>query len=309
MKRSVIIWILVFALVLGGCAVPTNPTDIVADNGTEQQTQQGASSQEGAGVPVSCMSFNILAYNTGAQTFPSADQRVKWVVPFIMEKDADIVGIQEAATQGDFNWADAIVEQTKGTYTARRVDEEIEFGAAKMHIGSGLIILYRTDRFELLDSGCSYYFEDSNRYWQWVQLKDKKSGRELYVTNTHFSIDPWIDGKFVPEEGEQLRTWEAEELLAFWEEKVGDSALFATGDYNAAVDSTPHITLQSGIYNHSLEAAIESDGQSTVDFCYINTKCMEVDKYEFLDARYTDQNGESHDMSDHNPIMTYAIYK
>lgn len=310
MRKSIFAWLLIFVLVLGGCAAPTEQGEITAESGEgQQQTEESAAPQTGAGVAVSCMSFNVLAYNTGAQTFPSAEQRAKWVIPFIMEQNADIVGIQEAATEGDFNWADAIVEQTKGVYSARRVDEEIEFGVATMHIGAGLIILYRADRFEMLNSGCSYYFEDSNRYWQWVQLKDKKSGRELYVTNTHFSIDPWIDGKFVPSEGEQLRIWEAEELVAFWEENVGDKALFATGDYNAVVDSAPHTTMQRGIYDLSMEVATNSDGKSTLDFCYVNTKCMEVEKYEFLDSRYTDQNGESHEMSDHNPIMTYAVYK
>lgn len=309
MKKYLVLWMMILVLLLGGCAA----TDEMSTEGQasgqassgEEQNQE-ENSQPEAGVEISCMSFNLLSYNTGGTTYDEPQVRAKYSIPFILETNADIVGLQEVDTVKEFNWKETVIEGTKSVYTARCIDEELEYGVKDMNIAAGLVILYRTDRFTLKDSGCTYYFDDAGRFYQWVLLEDKKSGRDLYVTNTHLSINPDSD----PIAGDELRSWEAEELVTFWEETVGDTALFATGDYNARIDTDAHtVYLKRGIYDNSCEAAIESDGESSVDFCYFNTKCMEATKYEMLDRNYTDKDGSKIIMSDHCPIITYAVYK
>ncbi len=306
MKKSLVAILLILCLVVSGCASRTEGEETPAD---PNQAAQGET-KDGAGVEISCMSFNVLSNGGDPNTFLDPTVRAKYVLPFLMECEADIIGLQEIDTQTHFPWKDYILEGTKDKYASRCIDEEFEFGTAKMQIGNGLVILYRKDRFELLESGCSYYFEDSNRWYQYVLLKDNKSGREVVVTNTHFSINPYIDEKWDLEEGNYIRSMEAEELAAFWEDYVGDRALFATGDYNAERGMDPHEKyLRAGRFDNSLELALESDGEVWLDFCYVNPACMQINKYDFMPRDYVKEDGTKIIMSDHYPIMTYAEFK
>ena len=174
-----------------------------------------------------------------------------------------------------------------------------------MSISAGLVILYRKGRFTLLDSGCYRFWDDDNRCFQWVKLLDNKSGRELMFTNTHFSIN---SGDAI--KGNKKRCGEAVELLDFWQQNVGDTALFATGDYNCKMGTEPHAEiLQKSIYQPSCLIAETADKDSWLDFCYVNTKCMNVKKYEYLDRDYKMSDGNVITMSDHYPVLTYAVYK
>ncbi len=311
MKKYICLWTMILLLLFGGCtAKPEGQPPQAGSEGAEGSTSEGVS--------ISCMSFNILAYNTGSTTYPLPEERYKGIIPYILEQDADIVGIQEADESkaneeiADFNWPEKIIEGTKGVYTARRIDEELEYGAKQMNIGAGLMILYRTDRFELLNSGSTYFWEDNGRWFQWVLLKDKKANKEIYVTNTHWSINPMsADGvNYDLEQGNFLRCSQAEELVTWWEENVGDKPLFATGDYNCVIDSDPHLQyLRRGIYRNTCEDALESDGESSVDFIYYNPNAMDIDKYDLMPRDYTFADGTTVTMSDHCSVMSWATYK
>ena len=299
MKKYIIIWMLILVTVLGGCA-PAPEEDTPAGSGTSGD------------MSISCMSFNILAYNTGNTTYDEPEQRFEGIIPFILEQDADIVGIQEASRTKGFDWPEEIIKKTKSVYAARRIDEELEYGSKKMDIAAGLMILYRADRFEMLESGSSYYWEDYGRWYQWVKLKDKKCNKEIYVTNTHWSINPMMSDGVTRdiEQGEFLRESEAEELVTFWEETVGDAPLFATGDYNCGIHTEPHINyLQRSHFHNTCEEALSSDGESGVDFIYFNTKAMDIDEYMQLPREYTFKDGNKVTMSDHRAVISYATYK
>lgn len=327
MKKYIVIWMMILLLLLGACApaaetpagegsTPDN-TQTTDPVGGAEETEGDETTVEIGDTPISCMSFNILAYNTGGTKYPTPEERYKAIIPYILEQNADIVGIQEAdESHGneeikDFNWPSKIAEDTKSVYTARRIDEEYEYGNKQMNIAAGLMILYRTDRFELLNSGCTYFWEDNGRWFQWVLLKDKKAGKEIYVTNTHWSINPMAaDGVSRDiEQGNFLRCSEAEELVTWWEENVKDKPLFATGDYNCTIDSDPQIQyLTRGIYGETCTAALESDGDSSVDFVYYNTKAMNIEKYQLMPRDYTFADGNKLAMSDHRSVLVHATY-
>ncbi len=308
-KKTIVLWLMIVLLALSGCAKDGQPV-----------AQEQPSTEESAAkdMSVSCMSFNILAYNTGNTKYDLPEDRYKGIIPYILEQNADIVGIQEADESkgneeiADFDWPSKIAEDTKDVYTARRIDDEYEYGSKKMNIAAGLMILYRTDRFELINSGCTYFWEDNGRWFQWVQLKDKKADKEIFVTNTHWSINPMAaDGVNRDlEQGDFLRCSEAEELVTWWEENVGDKPLFATGDYNCTIDSDPHLQyLQRGIYRNTCEEALESDGDSSVDFIYFNPNQMDIEKYDLMPREYTFEDGTQVTMSDHRSVMSWATYK
>lgn len=324
MKKT-IVFLLCFLLLLGGCAPQPPSTDQTAGGSaqntdlTEPSTTQDAAQQpsyvndfvpggEGAGVAVSCMSFNVLAYDTHGIGYADPAERAPLVARFIREQNCDIVGLQEVSEIYGYDWVTTLKTALGDIYESRILLEEEDCAYSYMEIGAGLMILYRKDRFELLDSGCCEYYEDYNRYYQWVKLKDSKSGRELFVTNTHFSIDPsWSDDVNA---GNLIRTSEAQELSDFWENHVKDTPLFATGDYNCYEFDDPHVLeLQTSIYQPSSSVATEIEGGSSIDFVYLNTLSMNCTRYVKTEKSYTDANGESLEMSDHYPVIAYAEYQ
>ncbi len=304
-----IIALLLCLLLLGGCAVP-------AENGQTGQTQPNGAQPdyvtefrpggEGTGVSVSCMSFNVLSWDTHQTGFAEPSERAPLVVDYILEKNCDLVGLQEVSESDGYNWVKAMADGLSSVYNIRILTQEEDSAYTRMGIAAGLMILYRKDRFEFLDSGCYEFFEDSNRYYQWVKLKDRKSNREIYMTNTHFSIDP----SWNPEYGDVQRLDEAKELADFWESTVQATPLFATGDYNCGEFEEPHLQeLQAGIFQPSSSVAEEADGGSGVDFVYVNTLSMNCTRYVKDSNAWTTESGELLEMSDHCPVIAYAEYK
>ena len=260
----------------------------------------------GTGVEISCMSFNVLSYDTNDENFAEPAERSPLVTAFIMEQNCDIVGLQEVSESDGYNWVKAIAEGVGQRYHFRMLTQEEDSAYTRMGIAAGLMILYRKDRFELRDSGCFEYFEDANRYYQWVKLWDRKAQRELFVTNTHFSIDP----NWNPEYGNIMRTDEAKELAEFWEGTVRATPLFATGDYNSYEYDDPHLLeLQTSVFQPSSLVAESLEGSSTIDFVYLNTLSMQCTRHLYLSSAYTDAAGDRVEMSDHRPVVAYAKYK
>lgn len=267
--------------------------------------EYGATGLPGAGTEISCISFNVLSYDTHNVGYAEPAERAELVVDFLREQNADLVGLQEVTNAHGYDWVKTIREGLSDLYDIRMVtEEEGEVPYTSMSIATGLMFLYRKDRFELKESGGFEYWDDS-RACHWIRLLDKKANRELYFTNTHFSID---GGSY--ENGNLLRCGEAIELLTFWKNTVGDLPLFATGDYNAQCYDDPHLlVLQKSSFRPSCDVALESDGASTLDFCYVNTKATEVERYHFLDKSFAGEDGQYLEMSDHNPVLTVAVYK
>lgn len=270
-----------------------------------QRQEYGATGLQGAGERISCISFNVLSYDTHSAGYAEPAERAELVVDFLREQKADLVGLQEVTNAHGYDWVKTIREGLSDLYDFRMViEEEGEVPYTTMSIATGLMFLYRKDRFELKESGGFEYWDDS-RACHWIRLYDSRAGRDVYFTNTHFSID---GGSFL--NGNRLRCGEALELLSFWKNTVGDNALFATGDYNSKSYDDPHLLiLQKSCYQPSCDVALESDGASTLDFCYVNTKATDVERYEFLDKGYRGEDGIALDMSDHNPVLTVAVYK
>lgn len=265
----------------------------------------GATGLSGAGVGITCMSFNVLAYNTTDDFYEEPAVRCEAISRFLREQDADLVGLQEVTDAYGFDWVETFENNLGDLYAFAKVTD-VEYSPIRdMKIGSGLMFMYRKDRFTLIDSGCYDYWDDSNRMYHWILLEDKKSGREIYFINTHLSIN---NGDATM--GNRKRCGEALELLDFWKNTVGDTAMFCTGDYNCKVGTQPHEEiLKKSIYQRSLDMAKDSDDGSWLDFCYYNTKCMDIEKYRYIDKTYIYEDGTQIEMSDHTPVMTWAVFK
>ena len=152
--------------------------------------------------------------------------RATLVNNLIRQYDFDIFGEQEGTRA-------QLIDMTTGTGYSYIGDGRDPEGA-----GEHNSIVYKTDRFQVLDQGKFFYSETPelvskgwdaiccNRMCIWGKFKDKISGREFYVFNSHFD-----------HQGITARLESAKMLLSTIKLIAGDYPVFATGDYNSTPES------------------------------------------------------------------------
>ena len=274
------------------------PDEVPADTPTEEE------------IPLRAISFNVLAYDPDPAKFERGEKRAVASVAFLKEQDADIVGLQEAVDERGFNWVPANEVFDFDSYFRQELGSIYGFSGVNEAecYGEGLIILYRKSRFELKDMGAFEYTTNTNSFYHWVKLYDKKAGKELYVVNTHLS--PNKNGDF--EWGNTNRLPQSMQLSSFLEKTVKDSPLIATGDYNCKIDvdeyAGPHRNLQkSGRYMPSTTEAMSSDGSTGYDYVYFNIDQMYCDEHVQAPQKFT-VDGKEIAMSDHRAIIADFYY-
>ena len=134
---------------------------------------------------IKAMTFNIRVTNPFDIGNPWS-KRKKLVVDRLASHGADVIGLQEVLN----SQLKYIKKSLPGysTYSAGRSN-----GKTK---GEACPILYRTDRFTMLDSGTFWFSKTPDkpstrfgnfcpRICSWVQLQDKNTGTGLYIYNLH----------------------------------------------------------------------------------------------------------------------------
>lgn len=300
--------------------------DTETENNSQTNNNGGDYEIDNRDYSTTCMSFNVLQYDTWSMGFAQPNVRAAWVVDTINKYDPDLIGTQEVThdivTQvNGFDMYDYLIQQLSGEYSYRAIDQEPDdqFRLADQHIGCGLIIFWKTSRFELKDSGCVAYTKDVNRYVQWVKLYDKQEKITIFMTNTHWSIDPGNgSGGYDISAGQAMRSSEASELFTLWDKNCGDGVpLYATGDFNHYSSEPCFDILNKGRFVSSREVSNSSNGESELDYIYINGDvqgCFEylkiTDTYEPTGVpkqeKQTDSGNIPYRPSDHWAIMAYC---
>lgn len=185
--------------------------------------------------------FNVMSFNI---RYPNPDDGVNYwdnrkdlVVSTIRYYEADLIGVQEAfrrqldeLMEALPNYAWVGVCRTDGTL---HPEPDNEFSA----------ILYRKDRFELLEDDTFWLSETPNtvstawdaalpRIATWAKFKDRRSERICYHFNTHFD-----------HRGDTARVESAKLILNKIAEITKNQAVVLTGDFNANTTSLPYRTL------------------------------------------------------------------
>jgi endonuclease/exonuclease/phosphatase family metal-dependent hydrolase len=254
------------------------------------------------GVTANVMSFNIRFDNPadGPDAWP---HRKDWVAEIIREH-ADIVGMQEVKK----NQLDDLKQRLAGYefYGVGRDDGK--------EAGEYVPLAWKKDRFDPVEKGVFWLSEtpdkpsngwdaDLNRVSTWARLKDKQTGKQFLVLNTHFD-----------HRGETARR-ESGKLIREWISKHanGDPAI-VTGDFNTSDKSVPYknLTADAGktTLRDSRRLAKKPEGpESTwngfqevvpnrrIDFIF-STAPVEVQGYRTLD-----ETREGRFPSDHLPIV------
>jgi endonuclease/exonuclease/phosphatase family metal-dependent hydrolase len=185
--------------------------------------------------------FRVVTYNIRFDN--PADGPNVWtarreaMAKYLRDAQADLVGLQEVLPNQRDYLAAGLPEF--GVYSAGRDDGEK---------GEATPVLFRKDRFELLDKG-SFWLSDAperpgSKGWDaalprvasWVKLRDKRSEKPLLFVNTHFD-----------HRGQTARLESAKLLVRKINELSGDGAdqlpVVLTGDFNCTARQPPYAVL------------------------------------------------------------------
>ncbi|MFY9173193.1 MAG: endonuclease/exonuclease/phosphatase family protein, partial [Petrimonas mucosa] len=183
--------------------------------------------------------------------------------------------------------------------------------------GEHSAILYRKDRFEVLESGNFWYSETPevpgkgwdavccNRICSWAKFKERRTGTSFFVFNSHFD-----------HQGKEARKNSSLLLIRKIKEIAGDATVFVTGDFNAVPDAEPiRLIHESGLLLDSYEVTeeppygtvgtfnsyrLDSPVKNRIDYIWV-THNVKVKKYGVLnDLPYF------RFPSDHFPVMIKA---
>lgn len=189
---------------------------------------------------VSVMTFNIFHDNHSEEReIPGWSDRKDLVVGTIRSEMPDVVGLQEAyLPQVVF-----LVQQLP-TY------DFVGRGRNEDTGGESVSIMFRNDRFELVDKG-HFWFSDSPdtpgskgddswgdmelpRMTTWVRLRRKETGKAFYVYNTHLASDGTAANAALS------RSKSVELLVERIAERQHPTEYFmVTGDFNATENQQP----------------------------------------------------------------------
>lgn len=203
---------------------------------------------------VNVMSFNIRFSNPndGFNYWPN---RKDLVASMIRYHEADIIGVQEAmrsqlddlmALLPGYKWLG--VCRTDGSTNP---DPDNEFSA----------ILYRTDRFEVLEEATFWLSEEPDRVGQkgwdanlprittWAHFEDKNNNQRFFHFNTHFDHI-----------GKKARAESARLIRNKIQELAKDTPVVLTGDFNCVETDEPYLVLTDQKEDfHLLDALLVSE--------------------------------------------------
>lgn len=176
------------------------------------------------GSDIRVMSSNILFDKSLAERLPL-------IADYYRSSDADLIGMQEVNNVGT-----ALFEMLSDLFAPVPLSH-----ADGKHCFTP--ILYRTDRFDLVEGGSALYRlrATDTKSMAWAVFADKKTGKRLALINTHSAIILPFHKLEATDlvEGEQWRTDNVLEMLEKKDElraKYGAALpVFITGDFNASV--------------------------------------------------------------------------
>lgn len=158
-------------------------------------------------------------------------------------------------------------------------------------------ILYRKDRFELLDSDTTWLSNTPNeatkvegalclRICTWALLRDKLTGETILFANTHLDHS-----------NDTVRSAQMDILMDYLADRIGQYPFYLTGDFNCVADSVPYETVTARLQDSHKTAWVDLstaentyhaytvEGHSEIDFIFHNGHTTPV-QYEIISKDY-----------------------
>lgn len=182
------------------------------------------------------MTYNILAEYPSWGTYLTVDMRKEALCKIIDVYDPDVIGIQEVSEQ----WIDVISNDMSQYASVYQYTPDGKF----INMST---ILYKTAKFDLVDSGLQYYTitgPNKIRLVTWAIFKDKATSKKFAFFNTHWMF-------FRP--GDEIRKAHSEEnaviINAVMAAHPDVKYAFSTADYNTVLE---HEFIKNFIKNANL---------------------------------------------------------
>ena len=184
------ICLLLIAVILLTCVCSCNKNGgLDPEIGTIEKTEDGVYYY--AENKIKMLTLNLCDANKYATE--SREERLPKITKLLNEKSPDVMGLQEVNEFWKENLINAKLSDKYTTFTIYAYDNV-----------KGSSILFRKDKFDLLDSGRFWYADnpDEKSKWPdaenysivvWVKLKEKKTGQEMFFFNTQ--TDPKEDAR------------------------------------------------------------------------------------------------------------------
>lgn len=218
---------------------------------------------------LSAMSFNVRnkeVFETSSSTDPEFtkwDNRKNAIAAMIADVQPDLLGVQEPSKSQLNEMKTLLTGYTWEGYVPNTALANM-YEMAKTALLNG--IFYRTVEFDMVSSGQWYYGSSDGshdrqdtgselfrRFYQWAELTHKKSGKKVWLFNTHF-----------PTNGEDadgsLRVECMNKLVAKVKELTAeDDIVYVTGDFNCAYSNALGQSILSAAEDYLFDARTETE--------------------------------------------------
>ena len=217
----------------------------------------------------------------------------------------DVIGLQEMHTDKDIAHIVQLNRYTLSTYHLK----EFEYGDAAL--------LFKTERFDLLDSGQLWLGPNSTlplslgfkpfamiRYINWVVLREKNSRFSFLFLNTHFDNNP------------ENKEKSADLFYTHFADLIGAYPIILVGDFNTkavtdryqrligAKDNTP-LLINAYDLDVSIDPAETAHPNELIDHILVGGPCKTTANNWLVDKQ-TLPNGET--LSDHFPVFAQVQF-
>lgn len=235
----------------------------------------------------------------------SITRRAKRLSQLVEDYQPDIIGTQEVTVP----WDDFFKAKYADSYGMVGAHD----GGFDSTFGNKVAILYRLDRFELLESD-TFWLSDTphepskleasknKRICTWALLKDKTNDKTFLMCNTH--LDTISD---------EVRLAQYKVIAAQLADKFAQYPTILTGDFNTLPDSIvyncvlqnfqdPHVSAAQN--NSTIDYTSHGYGKVTdrrIDYCFYNASFTAQD-YRILSDDYDGY------VSDHYGVLTKYTY-
>jgi endonuclease/exonuclease/phosphatase family metal-dependent hydrolase len=257
-------------------------------------------------------SIRILSQNIRYTDDPNGNsikERAPRFLALLKDYQPDIIGVQEATKR----WMDFFENNLGDTYGIIGCSRN----GRRANDGEWNAILYRKDRFELIDGETFWLSETPDdeatklegsiyRICTWALFEDKSTGKLFTVNNTHLQNGG---------DSDEIRAQQVTILLDYLRDNVGYLELypaFLTGDFNAGNKSSAY-ALTTEIFRDSKISALKNiseinhtyhgygKSKSLIDYCFHTPYNTAVLDYKILDDQYEGY------VSDHYGVLITAV--
>ena len=284
---------------------PTEKPTVAAPIGKPTDHLVKIEDTTGLDLNIKVLSQNVRCVDDDGGT---VEQRKSRLGALIEEYSPDLIGTQEATSK----WMDYL--KYMGGYRAVGYSRD----GKNARSGEWCAILYKIDRFILVDSGTFWLSETPDavgsvegslcrRICTWAELFDRYTGETIIMANTHLDHS-----------NNDVREKQAYYLTQHLFEQIGeniDATVYLTGDFNCGKDSRPYNAIRMGGFVDARTIANEdvapirgtyhgyTSGANEIDYCFVLNP-GEVLTYDIITKHYVSE-GETEPgfVSDHYGVL------